>query len=212
MLEACEAEALEDGASEAEARAAVEAQVPDWGALASELQRVYRPPRQTRAGRVTGGSTMLSGLEKDLAAAFRSLGKNRGFSLTVVATLGLAIGANTAMFSMVDAVLLKPLPYERPDRLVRIFSTHPERPLERMGVSPGDVADWRRGGRGIRPPRSGAWRPTVVRLRTGRHSGAAFHLSGFESGTCCHSSLDPSSFPGAVSPSAATIVGSGMGK
>jgi putative ABC transport system permease protein len=144
MLEACETDALGAGASEDEARAAAEAQIPEWDALASELERLGSPPRRTGTTRERGGPTVLSGLGKDFAAAFKTLRKHSGFSATVVLTLGLAIGANTTMFSMVDAVLLKPLPYESPDRLVRVFSAHRERPLDRMGVSTGDVVDWRK--------------------------------------------------------------------
>ena len=53
----------------------------------------------------------------DLKFGWRQLIKSPGFSLTAIATLGLAIGANTAVFSLVDAALLKSLPYPQPDRL-----------------------------------------------------------------------------------------------
>ena len=144
LLRFCEAEALEGGATEAEARASAEAQVPDWDALATELARLSRPSREPRGKRRRRGGNMLSGWSQDVAAAFRTLAKHPGFSAIVVLTLGLAIGANTAIFSLVDAVLLKPLPYASPDCLVRVFSTHPEQSLDRMGVSSGDIVDWRR--------------------------------------------------------------------
>lgn len=61
---------------------------------------------------------MLSDILTDLRVALRGIRKQPGFAIVVVATLALGIGANTAMFSLIHAALLKPLPYEDPDRLV----------------------------------------------------------------------------------------------
>src|SRR5690349_16570953 len=60
---------------------------------------------------------------RDLFWACRWLGKNRLFALAIIAILALGTGANTAIFSILDAVLLQPLPYEAADRLVRIEET-----------------------------------------------------------------------------------------
>ena len=62
---------------------------------------------------------------RDFKHAARSLGRAPGFTLIVVATLALAIGANTAIFSVVNAVLLQPLPFPNADRLVHIAGTAP---------------------------------------------------------------------------------------
>jgi predicted permease len=64
----------------------------------------------------------MTGLMEDLRLAARVLARRPGFSAVIVATLGLAIGANAAVFSFVDAILLRPLPVAAPERLVRIYS------------------------------------------------------------------------------------------
>ncbi len=67
----------------------------------------------------------MDGFVKDFRYAFRRIAKSRGFSALVVLTLALGMGANTAIFSVVDAVLLRPLPYLNPDRLVTIEHHYP---------------------------------------------------------------------------------------
>src|SRR5579875_2186791 len=64
--------------------------------------------------------TVFETLSRDLFYAFRALRKNPGFALTAFLTLAIGIGANTAMFTVIRAVLLKPLAYAEPDRVVRI--------------------------------------------------------------------------------------------
>jgi putative ABC transport system permease protein len=79
----------------------------------------------------------------DLKLAFRQLLKNPGFTVVAVLTLALGIGANTAIFSLVNGVLLKPLPYPEPDRLVTLWERNPDRGIEQERVSGPNYLDWR---------------------------------------------------------------------
>jgi putative ABC transport system permease protein len=78
-----------------------------------------------------------------LKFAFRQLLKNPGFTAVAVLTLALGIGANTAIFSVVNAVLLRSLPYKDPEQLVRVYQTSAKRSVVFGPVSPPDFDDWR---------------------------------------------------------------------
>jgi putative ABC transport system permease protein len=78
----------------------------------------------------------------DLKFAIRQLLKNPGFTVTAVLTLALGIGANTAMFSVVNGVLLRPLPFHEQDRLVTLWESSPLHGLDQQAVSPPTFADW----------------------------------------------------------------------
>jgi putative ABC transport system permease protein len=77
----------------------------------------------------------------DFRYALRMLAKSPAFSLIAILTLGLAIGANTAIFSVVNAVLLRPLPYPHSEQLVRVFGKQPQ--LDLAPSSPANFLEWR---------------------------------------------------------------------
>jgi len=81
-------------------------------------------------------------LLKDLRYGIRSLLKHSSFTAIAVITLALGIGANTAMFSVINAVLLRPLPYHDPGRLVTIWEESPERDLYQLPISYANYRDW----------------------------------------------------------------------
>ena len=79
----------------------------------------------------------------DLRFALRQLGKNPGFTAVAVVTLALGIGANTAIFSAVNAILLRPLPYRDADRLVWVWENNLSKNIPINPASPGNLNDWR---------------------------------------------------------------------
>ena len=79
---------------------------------------------------------------RDLRASVRALAKKPGFTIVVVLMLAVGIGANTAIFSVVNGVLLGALPYRQDDRIVTIWQTAPKRGVEREETSPADFFDW----------------------------------------------------------------------
>lgn len=88
-------------------------------------------------------------LAGELGFAARRLRRSPGYTTVVVLTIALGIGATTALFSTVHSVLLRPLPYPEPERLVRVFDTNRELSVERTGIASGNLVDWRKRSNGF---------------------------------------------------------------
>ena len=86
---------------------------------------------------------MLDGLAQDLRYALRMMRKSPGFTAVALLTLGLGIGACTAIFSVVHGVLLRPLPYPQPEQLITVWETNPKQGGERFNVSYPNFLEWR---------------------------------------------------------------------
>jgi predicted permease len=123
------------GATETEARRIALEETGGHELLARELRAIERTVAPDR-GR------FLAGLAQDLRYGFRTLRKNAAFTAVAMLALALGIGANTAIFSVVNGVLLQPLAYPDPGRLMMIFETTSER--SQMSVAYPNFLDWRR--------------------------------------------------------------------
>jgi putative ABC transport system permease protein len=91
------------------------------------------------------GLPLLDTLFQDVRYGLRTLRKNASFTAVAVLTLALGIGANTAIFSVVHAVLLNPLPYNHPERIVVIWESNPAAGFNQFAVSPPNYVDWQKG-------------------------------------------------------------------
>src|SRR5262249_37442297 len=136
------AELLASGVSEADAYRHARAELRDGGLLTHGLRRVERSTNPEPIVLGTNQRTnMIADLWQDLRFGARMLAKQPGFSLIAVFTLALGIGANTAIFSGVDGLLLRPLPYPEPERLVWLTNKTSRDP--RTGISYPNFSDWR---------------------------------------------------------------------
>ncbi len=146
--------APQPGATDAELAAWVRTQIPEWRELAREIRRAERPvasllsdripptdQRPTAAGPKRGAA--MHRIRHDFRYALRLLSKNPAFTVMAVITLAVGIGLNSAVFSVVNAVLFKPLPVAAPEELASIYATVPDGFTSHEPMAFPDYADLR---------------------------------------------------------------------
>ncbi len=109
----------------------------------------------------------LESLWQDVRYGARLLAKNPGFTVIAILTLALGIGASTAIFSVVNTVLLRPLPFSESDRLVRVWEANPKRGYARNVVNPLNFLDWRDQNRSFGPMAAVAGGSANINLANG---------------------------------------------
>src|SRR5215831_6691793 len=139
QLEQTYAEAIAGGANDAEAARRAESQIGDWKKLWREIDTAERP--DDSAPEYRGG--LWSGAWQDVRYALRFLKRSPGFAGIAVATLAFGIGGNTAIFTMVDALVLRDLPYREPSRLVSLETRRVDQPEIEPWTSAPDFYDIR---------------------------------------------------------------------
>lgn len=156
QLEDAYAEALQRGLSASQAEAVTQKHISDWPALANQVERSRRGRESAMTALLNraedrniathGEFSLPTGLMQDIRYALRILRKSPGFAAVAVLTIALGIGATTAIFSVVDATLLHPLPYPEPQQLVTIIDDLPGVGAKDVGMSVPEWHDLQRSG------------------------------------------------------------------
>jgi putative ABC transport system permease protein len=136
QLEQAYLDALKAGHTEAEAERMAKDQLPDWQKLALDIE-LSQPPQHRPASR------LWQGLPGDFRQALRLLQKSPVFTAVAIATLAIGIGGCTSIFSLIDAVILRPIDYARPDQLVMVWEKNFVRGAKKNVVAMADYLDWK---------------------------------------------------------------------
>jgi len=118
-----------------------------WDGWREDRRLAGTPMANARRGDDRG--VVMESFIKDVRYAARTLLKNPGFAIVAIVTIGLGIGANTAIFSVVRTVLLQPLPYDEPEELVLLWGEMRNRGVTHFPMSPPDLAAYREGAQAL---------------------------------------------------------------
>lgn len=143
QLEQAYQSALTSGAAPEDAEARAVRQVGDWDELARSIRTAERPEQPAEILGAPTGSSRLAGVAGDLRYALRMFARNPGFAAAAILTLALGIGGCVAIYSLLDAVVLRSLEYRDPERLVMVWERNYALDKKENVISPANYLDWK---------------------------------------------------------------------